>query len=75
MPDCISYGTVINAYANGDSMMSGERADVVLRRMIQRYLMGNENCRPNAVVFTAAIKAHLASMINECDEALLHLFR
>ena len=62
MPDCISYGTVINAYANGDSMMSGERADVVFRRMIQRYLMGNENCRPNAVVFTAAIKAHLASM-------------
>jgi hypothetical protein len=24
--------------------------------------MGNENCKPNAVVFTAAIKAHLASM-------------
>jgi hypothetical protein len=62
MPDCISYGTVINAYANANSILSGERADVVLRRMVQRYLMGNDNCKPNAVVFTAAIKAHLASM-------------
>ena len=36
MPDCISYGTVNNAYANGNSLMSGERADVVLRRMVQQ---------------------------------------
>ena len=62
MPDCISYGTVINAYANGNARTSGERADAVLRRMVRRCLMGQAGCRPNAVVFTAAIKAHVASI-------------
>ena len=62
MPDCISYGTVINAYANSNARLSGERADAVLPRMIRRFLRGTAGCRPNAVVFTAAIKAHLASI-------------
>mmetsp|Transcript_6940 Transcript_6940/g.12161 ORF Transcript_6940/g.12161 Transcript_6940/m.12161 type:complete len:550 (+) Transcript_6940:164-1813(+) len=62
MPDCISYSTVINAYANSNTPQSGIHADAILRRMINRYLLGDTKCRPNAVAFTAAIKAHSAAM-------------
>lgn len=62
MPDCISYSTVINAYANSDTPQSGVHADAILRRMTHRYLMGDTKCRPNAVAFTAAIKAHSAAI-------------
>ena len=58
MPDCISYSTVINAYANSNTQQSGIHADAILRRMTARYLLGDTKCRPNAVAFTAAIKAH-----------------
>jgi hypothetical protein len=44
MPDCISYGTVINAYANCNAGESGDRADAVLRRMVRRCLMGESGC-------------------------------
>lgn len=30
--------------------------------MITRYLLGDYNCRPNAVAFTATIKAHSAAI-------------
>lgn len=62
MPDCISYSTVINAYANSNTPHSGVHADAILRRMTHRYLMGDTKCRPNAVAFTAAIKAHSAAI-------------
>ncbi|KAL3782312.1 hypothetical protein HJC23_001920 [Cyclotella cryptica] len=61
-PDCISYSTVINAYANSATVQSGINADVILRRMINRYLLGDNKCRPNAVAFTATIKAHSAAI-------------
>lgn len=48
-PDCISYSTVINAYANSATPQSGVQADAILRRMTHRYLMGDTKCRPNAV--------------------------
>mmetsp|Transcript_10427 Transcript_10427/g.18774 ORF Transcript_10427/g.18774 Transcript_10427/m.18774 type:complete len:181 (+) Transcript_10427:131-673(+) len=62
MPDCISYSTVINAYANSNTEESGIHADAILRRMINRYLLGDTKCRPNAVAFTVAIKAHSAAI-------------
>lgn len=62
MPDCISYSTVINAYANSNAEDSGLRADGILRRMAHRYLMGDTKCRPNAVAYTAAIKANWAAI-------------
>ncbi|KAL7537195.1 hypothetical protein ACHAXR_010474 [Thalassiosira sp. AJA248-18] len=62
MPDYISYSTVINAHANSNIPQSGTRADAILRRMTHRYLMGDTKCRPNAVAFTAAIKAHVAAI-------------
>jgi len=62
MPDCISYSTVINAYANSQTPQSGTHADDILRRMMHRYLMGDIKCRPNAVAFTAAMKAHSAAI-------------
>ncbi|KAL7551563.1 hypothetical protein ACHAWF_014753 [Thalassiosira exigua] len=62
MPDCISYATVVNAYANCRDPRSGTRADVVLRRMTHRFLLGDTKCRPNAVAYTAAIKAHAAAI-------------
>lgn len=62
MPDCISYSTVINAYANSNTEESGIRADAILRRMTHRFLMGDSKCRPNAVAYTAAIKANLAAI-------------
>jgi len=58
MPDCISYSTVINAYANSKTQQSGVHADAILRRMISRYLLGDTKCRPNSIAFTATIKAH-----------------
>jgi len=58
MPDCISYSTVINAYANSKTPQSGIRADSILSRMNHRFLLGDTKCRPNAIAFTAAIKAH-----------------
>lgn len=77
MPDCISYSTVINAYANSNTVQSGERADAILRRMISRYLLGDTKCRPNAVAFTAAIKAHSATinatLASSDDDAILPL--
>ena len=62
MPDCISYSTVINAYANSNTEESGIRADAILRRMTHRFLMGDTKCRPNAVTYTAAIKASSAAI-------------
>ncbi len=44
MPDCILYGTVINAYANCNAGESGDRADAVLRRMVRWCLMGKSGC-------------------------------
>jgi len=54
--------TVINAYANSANTQSGINADAILRRMISRYLLGDNKCRPNAVAFTATIKAHSAAI-------------
>ena len=62
MPDCISYSTVINAYANSKTQQSGVHADAILRRMISRYLLGETKCRPNSIAFTATIKAHSAAI-------------
>lgn len=62
MPDCISYSTVINAYANSKTQQSGVHADAILRRMASRYLLGDTKCRPNAIAFTATIKAHSAAI-------------
>ena len=62
-PDCISYSTVINAYANSGAVDAGVKADDVLRRMTGRYLGGDDGCKPNAIAFTAAIKAHAASVM------------
>jgi len=62
MPDCISYSTVINAYANSKTQQSGVHADAILRRMISRYLLGDTKCRPNSIAFTATIKAHSAAI-------------
>ena len=61
-PDIISYSTVINAHANSATVSAGVNADGILRRMLQRYLLGDTKCRPNAIVFTAAIKAHSSSI-------------
>jgi hypothetical protein len=44
MPDCISYGTVINAYANCNAGETGDCADAVLCRMVQWCLMGELGC-------------------------------
>eukprot|EP00956_Cyclotella_meneghiniana_P008166 scaffold10870_cov84-Cyclotella_meneghiniana.AAC.6 len=54
--------TVINAYANSATIRSGKDADRVLKKMLTRYLLGDYNCRPNAVAFTATIKAHSAAI-------------
>ena len=54
--------TVINAYANSARIRSGKDAHRVLKKMLTRYLLGDYNCRPNAVAFTATIKAHSAAI-------------
>ena len=57
-PDVISYSTCINAHANSKSLESGALADNVLQRMTERYLFDEDkSCKPNAVAYTAAIKA------------------
>lgn len=65
------YSTVINAFANSANAQSGINADKILKRMINRYLLGDIKCRPNAVAFTAAIKAHSAT-INATMSSLNH---
>lgn len=70
-PDIISYSTVINAHANSGTSNAGVNADAILRRMMHRYLLGDTKCRPNAIVFTAAIKAHSSAInatLSELDE-------
>ena len=62
MPDCIFYSTVINVYANSNTPQSGIHANATLHRMINRYLLGDTKCQPNAVAFTAAIKAHFVAI-------------
>ena len=62
MPDCISYSTCINAYANSNTQQSGLHADAILRRMTARYLLGDTKCRPNAVAFTSCMKSHSAAI-------------
>jgi hypothetical protein len=67
-PDVISYSTCINAHANSKSLESGALADDVLKRMIERYLLDEDkSCKPNAVAYTAAIKAWHTSA-NFADE-------
>lgn len=61
-PDCVSYSTVINAIAMSNALDSGTRADIVLRRMIGKFLSGDPKCRPNVVAYTATIKAHSAAI-------------
>ncbi len=56
------FSTVINAHANSVTPQSGINADVILRRMISQYLLGDTKCKPNAISFTAAIKAHSAAI-------------
>ena len=61
-PDCVSYSTVINAIAMSNALDSGTRADIILRRMIGKFLSGDRKCRPNVVAYTATIKAHSAAI-------------
>jgi len=61
-PDCVSYSTVINAIAMTNALDSGTRADIIMRRMIGKFLSGDPKCRPNVVAFTATIKAHSAAI-------------
>jgi len=56
-PDVISYSTVINAYANSGDGMAGSKADVLLEKMVQRYVGGDFKVKPNAVTYTSVIKA------------------
>jgi hypothetical protein len=58
----ITSSTVINAYANKANAQSGINSDRILRQMISRYLLGDFQCKPNAVAFTATIKAHSAAI-------------
>jgi signal transduction histidine kinase len=58
----IPLSTVINAYANKANTESGINSDRLLRQMISRYLLGDFQCKPNAVAFTATIKAHSAAI-------------
>ena len=62
MPDCISYSIAINAYANNNAEESRIHTDAILCRMINWYLSGDTKCRPNAMAFTAAIRAHFTAI-------------
>lgn len=53
-PDRLSYTCCIHAYARlGDA----EKAEDILRRMINAYEMGNEDARPDATAFGACVDA------------------
>eukprot|EP00957_Ditylum_brightwellii_P150611 11467659-Ditylum_brightwellii.AAC.1 len=60
-PDVISYSTVINAHANGGGEDAGQRADVFLKKMEQLYIKGDNAAKPNAIAYTAAIKAWIST--------------
>ena len=53
-PDRLSYTCCIHAYARlGDA----EKAEYILRRMINAYEMGNEGARPDVTAFGACVDA------------------
>jgi hypothetical protein len=60
-PDVITYSTCINAHANSKSINAGPQSDALLKRMTNLYLLGDDSVKPNAIAYTAAIKAWMAS--------------
>jgi hypothetical protein len=61
-PDVITCSTCINAHANLKSINAGpQQSDALLNEMMDLYLLGDDFVKPNAIAYTAAIKAWTAS--------------
>eukprot|EP00545_Synedropsis_sp_CCMP1620_P000621 CAMPEP_0119009086 /NCGR_PEP_ID=MMETSP1176-20130426/4132_1 /TAXON_ID=265551 /ORGANISM="Synedropsis recta cf, Strain CCMP1620" /LENGTH=532 /DNA_ID=CAMNT_0006961535 /DNA_START=50 /DNA_END=1648 /DNA_ORIENTATION=+ len=66
-PDVISYATCINAHANSREADAGQKAGALLEKMIDLYIMGDKDVKPNAVAYTAVLKAYLNSIANTTE--------
>ena len=53
-PTVYSFSAVINAYANSGRP---DKAETVMRFMVERYQAGNEKARPNRIVFNTIINS------------------
>lgn len=75
-PTVYSFSACINAYANSGRP---DKAETVLRFMVERYQAGNEKARPNRIVFNTIIKAWARSSLrgreNRSEDILRHMIR
>ena len=75
-PTVYSFSACINAYANSGRP---DKAETVLRFMVERYQAGNEKARPNRIVFNTIIKAWARSNLrgreNRSEDILRHMIR
>jgi len=58
VPDALTFGSIINAYANdrSDKRASDKAADL-LQRMESMHQMGVPNCKPNTFVYNSCLNA------------------
>jgi len=75
-PTAYSFSAVINAYANSGRP---DKAETVLRFMVERYQAGNEKARPNRIVFNTIIKAWARSKLrgreSRSEDILRHMIK
>lgn len=75
-PTVYSFSACINAYANSGRP---DKAETVLRFMVERYQAGNEKARPNRIVFNTIIKAWARSNLrgreSRSEDILRHMIK
>jgi len=79
-PDCISFTTVLDGYANysndnnsANEKTRGEKAEFLLSTMQSLYENGNDLVKPNLVTYTSVVKAWLQDGNLSRAEEILHL--
>mmetsp|Transcript_14800 Transcript_14800/g.42627 ORF Transcript_14800/g.42627 Transcript_14800/m.42627 type:complete len:609 (+) Transcript_14800:1559-3385(+) len=73
-PTVYSFSAVINAYANSGRP---DKAETVLRFLVEQYQAGNEKARPNRIVFNTIVKAWAKSNLkgreSRSEDILRHM--
>jgi hypothetical protein len=83
-PDRFSYSSVIQAHVKSGAMGSARKGQEFLDRMLSLYENGNENLRPNSVVFNTVLNGYAkakewtgdaATRVDTILEKMLHLYK
>jgi len=83
-PDRFSYSSVIQAHVKSGAMGSARKGQEFLDHMLSLYENGNENLRPNSVVFNTVLNGYAkakewtgdaATRVDTILEKMLHLYK